>query len=769
MKIRTTIPKNNPYYIRQVNGGLNGAVAGSPTIAGANVLANCVGYCNGRFAESQNDSELRGIVKPFKYQLVCNAENFIESAQRQGLKISKTPTVGGIMVWQKGATLGGGDGAGHVAFVEAVYEDGSIYTSESGWGSREWAFKNLRRNNSNGRWGQTEAYKFRGCIINPSINGGKTPTPKLVIDGIGGVATVMSMQEFFKVKVVDGVISGQNSSLKKYYPSLTSVTYGSGGSATVKALQKWVGVAQDGVIGPATVKAWQKKVKDLGYNVGSVDGIFGKQSMKAYQECLNNGCKKKDNPTPKSIEIIDISEFQSSIDWAKVKAAGIKGAIVRCGFRGATSGTLKEDARFLEHIKGAYKVGLPVGIYMFTEAINASEGAAEADFAIKMWQKANVPISFPIAVDTEAVNVSGERAKNLTKAQRTAAIKGFCDRIKAKGYSPMIYASTSWLNSKLDMSKLPYDVWVAQYNSTCEYKGKYVIWQYTSSGSVNGIKGNVDLNHCYIDPNKVEPPKPTPGKKGYTGPFPSYKLVKTNAEVIADAIEWAKWIAKDNDFHYGYGKHAHHNGCFFCGTQYQKKGHGIKMWEHTYCCNPFVGAAWAHGGGDATALKMCQNCDSWDFNKGNGSYEKSSLFDKLGYPKKSKLKAGDVLCNGSHTALYIGDGKIAEASGGDDNVIKSPKWNKSIRVTSYEDGRFDRAYRYNGKVNANRPLREGELSNRVLDLKKFLMWYGFKLDANKIFSANTKKAVEIFQRENGLVVDGIAGEATIAKMKEIKK
>ena len=70
--------------------------------------------------------------------------------------------------------------------------------------------------------------------------------------------------------------------------------------------------------------------------------------------------------------------------------------------------------------------------------------------------------------------------------------------MKKNGYDPMIYASTSWLNNNLDMSKLPYKVWCAQYYSKCEYKGEYVIWQYSSEGRVNGIKGNVDMNHCYI-------------------------------------------------------------------------------------------------------------------------------------------------------------------------------------------------------------------------------------------------------------------------------
>ena len=177
MKKRTTQPKNNKYYIRQVSGGYNGAVEGYPLIKSANVLCNCVGYANGRFNEIILDPELKGIAQRFKYQLVCNAENFIESAKNQGLKISKTPTLGGIMVWQKGSTLNGYDGAGHVEVVEQINSDGSIVCSSSGYNG--WAFRVSTRTNSNGRWGQPSGYKFRGCIINPSIKTSKpTQTAK---------------------------------------------------------------------------------------------------------------------------------------------------------------------------------------------------------------------------------------------------------------------------------------------------------------------------------------------------------------------------------------------------------------------------------------------------------------------------------------------------------------------------------------------------------------------------------------------------------------
>lgn len=266
-------------------------------------------------------------------------------------------------------------------------------------------------------------------------------------------------------------------------------------------------------------------------------------------------------------------------------------------------------------------------------------------------------------------------------------------------------------------------------------------------------------------------------KKGqtYPGELPTLRLVKTNAEVIADTLKWAKWIANDNRFHYGYGQHAHHNGCYFCGTQRMKMNHGIVDPQFTYCCNPFVGAAWAHGGCVPTAIKKCQNTDSWDFSVGHG-YDVSSLFTKLGKPDYSKLKPGDVLCGDSHAVLYIGNGKVVQASGGDDNVRNSKKWNNSINYGSTWNG-WKRAYRFNGSVNADIIMRHGEVSKRVEKWQKFLDWcYDgafFKEcgGADGCFGDNTLKWTKKFQEQyigkgQG---DGLVGNITINKAKEIKK
>lgn len=169
MKMRTTKPSKNKYYIRTASGGYNGAVQGKPTDKNANVLSNCVGYANGRFNEIIGDDKC-------KYQLVCNAENFIERAKALGLKISDKPVLGGIMVWQRGKTLSGNDGAGHVAIVEKIIDDNTIYTSESAYGGTP--FFNATRKNSNKNWGMSSPYHFRGCIINPAVQSSSSSNKK---------------------------------------------------------------------------------------------------------------------------------------------------------------------------------------------------------------------------------------------------------------------------------------------------------------------------------------------------------------------------------------------------------------------------------------------------------------------------------------------------------------------------------------------------------------------------------------------------------------
>ena len=132
------------------------------------------------------------------------------------------------------------------------------------------------------------------------------------------------------------------------------------------------------------------------------------------------------------------------------------------------------------------------------------------------------------------------RANNLSVAKRTEVIKAFCEEIKKQGYEPMIYASLNWFSNNLNMSKLPYKIWCAQYYKKCQYKGEYVMWQYTSEGKVNGISGVVDMNHCYIKDVQKEQKTATNDTKVPTN---DTKVITAVAALSID--ELAKQVLED--------------------------------------------------------------------------------------------------------------------------------------------------------------------------------------------------------------------------------
>lgn len=170
-KIRTSKPgKGNKYYIRKSSGGYSNAIAGSPKDKDCDVLSNCVGYAYGRFNEI-------GGYGYCKYLAPVNAERFI--SYKGSCKVGQTPKPGACMVWRKGKTLSGSDGAGHVAIVEKVVSPTEVYTSESGYGSKP--FWNQTRKKGSGNWGCNSNYTFLGFIYNPAV---KDESKKKTVDAI---------------------------------------------------------------------------------------------------------------------------------------------------------------------------------------------------------------------------------------------------------------------------------------------------------------------------------------------------------------------------------------------------------------------------------------------------------------------------------------------------------------------------------------------------------------------------------------------------------
>ena len=198
---------------------------------------------------------------------------------------------------------------------------------------------------------------------------------------------------------------------------------------------------------------------------------------------------------------IDVSKWNTVTSWPTVRAYGIDYAMIRLGYRGYKSVSLAEDEKFISHMDGALNSGIKTGVYFFSQAINYNEGVEEANYVLNKLYTTGYynRLSMPIAIDSEYSSDSHTgRADYISKQDRTNAIRGFIDTIRAAGYTPMIYASRSWFYNQLDMSQLSNaDIWLAEYNSNPLYNGPYQIWQYTSNGYINGISGKVDLSYVY--------------------------------------------------------------------------------------------------------------------------------------------------------------------------------------------------------------------------------------------------------------------------------
>lgn len=194
---------------------------------------------------------------------------------------------------------------------------------------------------------------------------------------------------------------------------------------------------------------------------------------------------------------IDVSKWNEEIDWQAVKEAGVEFAIIRCGYRGASSGALVIDPMYEQNIEGAIEAEIPVGVYFFTQALNEVEAVEEASMVIRLIEAYDV--DYPVFLDSESAGGKG-RADGLDAEERTKIHEAFLETISEAGYETGIYASKNWLKEQVDMTELSeYRTWLAEYADVPTYDEYYHMWQYTSKGTVDGITTRVDLNLCYMN------------------------------------------------------------------------------------------------------------------------------------------------------------------------------------------------------------------------------------------------------------------------------
>lgn len=203
---------------------------------------------------------------------------------------------------------------------------------------------------------------------------------------------------------------------------------------------------------------------------------------------------------------IDVSYHNGTLDWSTIKAAGVDFAILRAAYRGyGTEGTLVRDAKFAEYMQGAMSQGIPVGAYIYSQAITTAEAVQEANYILNIVR--GYSLDLPIVFDYEFAGVKSGRLDSawssgkLNKSKMTDIALAFCDTIKNAGYDAMVYANKTFLSKNLDhevIENAGYDVWLAHYTTNTNYTGDYKIWQYTSSGKIPGIANKVfDCNFMY--------------------------------------------------------------------------------------------------------------------------------------------------------------------------------------------------------------------------------------------------------------------------------
>ena len=229
--------------------------------------------------------------------------------------------------------------------------------------------------------------------------------------------------------------------------------------------------------------------------------------------------------------ILDISKYQPDVDYAKT-AKDCDGVILRIGITYWGAQNMGKDPCFEQHYKGFKAVKCPVGVYYYSAADSVAMAEKEADYCLSLMK--GKQFELPIYYDVE----NNERQGKLPKELLTQIVDTFCSKVEKAGYFVGFYASTSWLKNKMDVATLgkKYTLWKADYRLLYDKTIKCDMHQFTSEGNIDGIKGNVDLSHSYVDFPKVIK---SAGLNGFakTVPFKTFAVKASDGDI-------EKFIAK---------------------------------------------------------------------------------------------------------------------------------------------------------------------------------------------------------------------------------
>ncbi len=205
----------------------------------------------------------------------------------------------------------------------------------------------------------------------------------------------------------------------------------------------------------------------------------------------------KDNKR-ESVKGVDLSKYNGTVDFNKLKDAGVGFVMLRLGSRGYGTGKITLDEKFVEYAQNAQLAGIQIGAYFYSQAVNETEAVEEANYIVGAVSGFN--IKYPIAIDIERVLNDEARTDKLTNEERTKMVSTFCDTVKSYGYKPIIYASREMLVADLNLEELSdYDVWLSDETIPTDYPYRFSMWQYNKKGRIDGITGDIDLDISFIN------------------------------------------------------------------------------------------------------------------------------------------------------------------------------------------------------------------------------------------------------------------------------
>ena len=211
---------------------------------------------------------------------------------------------------------------------------------------------------------------------------------------------------------------------------------------------------------------------------------------------MDGGFLRYESDTITSQVGIDVSAHQQEIDWQRVAKSGVQFAILRVGYRGYTEGAIQEDAYFEQNLEGAIDAGLDVGVYFFSQAIDEQEAREEARFVLD--KISGYLLAFPVFFDWEKIG-SEARSDTMDLASLTIVTDTFCTETRNAGYQAGLYFNQQLGYEELHLPSLQtYTFWLAEYNDTPSFAYHFDLWQYSASGTVDGIEGDVDLNLAFF-------------------------------------------------------------------------------------------------------------------------------------------------------------------------------------------------------------------------------------------------------------------------------